>query len=36
MTESIPEKPEPNEFTSLAGNFLGAILVGTIDDHTKK
>lgn len=36
MPEEHPETPAPNPITELAGNLLGAILVGTIEDQIQK
>lgn len=33
-TTSNTERPRPSIFAEVAGNVLGAILVGTIEDNT--
>lgn len=35
-TDTTAPIPSPNDITSFFGDLLGAILVGTIEDQTKK
>lgn len=35
-TNTIPQPTKPSAFAQLIGGALGAMIVGTIEDHTKK